>query len=264
MAIIPTSLVQGVSYEAFLAQTEGAPFRVGKTVIISSSTGQLDQPVTITTREATGKRIDHVFTPSPDPYQNLTNTVVDYYEYDFGGYSQISFNQINGSATVVVKLFPLNLEPIIYDKDGVPKPRRKFLDPYVFQLVNNGSSASTGDTVGNSFDNRTSVGIGYTTYLALVSQTGTNSPTAIVLINTLGEEPTWSRAGVGNYLLTSASGLFTSSKTAIYAVSIPGNNFFVSTQQNSSSQIAYRTTNIPTTPIDGILSKSAVRIDIFQ
>lgn len=49
------------------------------------------------------------------------------------------------------------------------------------------------------------------TYRALISQTGTASPTATILENTLGIVPSWSRVGAGNYTLT-ATGLLTSGK----------------------------------------------------
>lgn len=38
-------------------------------------------------------------------------------------------------------------------------------------------------------------------YKALITQTGTNAPTAIVLENTLGQTPTYAYDGVGNYYL---------------------------------------------------------------
>ena len=51
-------------------------------------------------------------------------------------------------------------------------------------------------------------------YRALVSQTGTNAPTSIVLENTLGITPVWSYDGVSQYSLT-AAGTFTADKTFI-------------------------------------------------
>jgi len=48
--------------------------------------------------------------------------------------------------------------------------------------------------------------VGKRVYKALISQSGTNAPTAVILENTLGEVPTFSYAATGRYrLLTSAS-----------------------------------------------------------
>lgn len=51
----------------------------------------------------------------------------------------------------------------------------------------------------------------YKIYRALISQTGTNAPTAIVLENTIGDV-TWAYAGTGFYTIESP-GLFTIDKT---------------------------------------------------
>ena len=54
----------------------------------------------------------------------------------------------------------------------------------------------------------------YKVYRALITQSGTNAPTAIVLENTLGGTPVWSHFDVGIYRLTLA-GAFTVDKTFI-------------------------------------------------
>lgn len=48
-------------------------------------------------------------------------------------------------------------------------------------------------------------GLGYLTYVAIVSQSGTGNPTATVLVNTLGVTPTWTYVSAGNYTFTAAS-----------------------------------------------------------
>lgn len=100
-----TSTVQGVSYLEFLAQSEAQPFIVGRTMIISTSAGQLDQSVAITHRNASGDRQDHVITPTLDPYQAQTDRIIDDTEYMFDGMSRLRFNQINANATVTVKMY---------------------------------------------------------------------------------------------------------------------------------------------------------------
>ena len=60
-------------------------------------------------------------------------------------------------------------------------------------------------------ENSTGLLLGYKSYIALISQTGTDAPTAIVLNNTLGDV-TFSYVGVGRYNITTNS-LFTLNKT---------------------------------------------------
>ena len=103
-----TSTVTGVTYIEFLAQTESQPFKIGRTMVISTSAGQLDQTIAVTHRDATGNRADHIITPTIDPYQNQTDRIVDDYEYLFDGFTRLRFNQINASATVTVRMYPIN------------------------------------------------------------------------------------------------------------------------------------------------------------
>ena len=66
----------------------------------------------------------------------------------------------------------------------------------------------------------------YKVYSALVSQVGTNAPTAIILENTLGVIPTWGRTNVGDYFVQ-AFGKFTLDKTTI-SIGIPNFSLFIS------------------------------------
>lgn len=102
-----TSTVTGVTYIEFLAQSESQPSKIGRTMIISTSAGQLDQTVAITHRDSAGNRQDHVVTPTLDPYQNQTDRIIDEYEYLFNGFTRLRFNQINASATVTVRMYPV-------------------------------------------------------------------------------------------------------------------------------------------------------------
>lgn len=56
--------------------------------------------------------------------------------------------------------------------------------------------------------------LGYKVYTALLTQRGTAAPTAVILKNTLGGIPTWTREGLGKYRATLAN-TFNVSKTAV-------------------------------------------------
>lgn len=63
----------------------------------------------------------------------------------------------------------------------------------------------------------------YLVYSALISQTGTNNPTATILQNTLPGTPTWAYEGTGGYSI-SLTGVFDSTKTVVFFGSSNANN----------------------------------------
>jgi hypothetical protein len=108
------------------------------------------------------------------------------------------------------------------------------------------------------------IGLGYKVYTALLTQTGTNAPTAIVLENTIGNI-VWTRNGTGSYDGTLA-GAFTESKTAAF-ISIPSNGNSLNFQQiwrNTSDVIRIQTYNGSGTGVDGRLAESPVEIRVYN
>ena len=71
-------------------------------------------------------------------------------------------------------------------------------------------------TVQSVVDRTPAISLGYTSYVALVSQTGTNAPIPTVLHNNLEAALTWTRQSNGNYTITAASSLFTANKTVLF------------------------------------------------
>ena len=59
------------------------------------------------------------------------------------------------------------------------------------------------------------IGLDVKKYVAILTQTSTNAPTATVLENTLGGTPVWSYTDVGDYLMTLSSA-FPTSKTVVF------------------------------------------------
>ena len=60
-----------------------------------------------------------------------------------------------------------------------------------------------------------SYSLGYTVYSALITQSGTAAPTAVVLQNTTGGTITWTRVSVGSYKAAISGVTFVENKTAI-------------------------------------------------
>jgi len=107
----------------------------------------------------------------------------------------------------------------------------------------------------------------YKIYTALLSQTGTNNPTVIVLENTLGESITWTRVGVGLYRGTTTSNIFTIDKTyysPVVAVSStqnyppPYNTYDALLLENSPNDIHLESR------FNGILSDDALHLATIE
>lgn len=84
-------------------------------------------------------------------------------------------------------------------------------------LSNSTTKTSSGNALG--YDNSGNIvpidGRPYKVYTALLTQTATSAPTAVVLENTLGGVPVWTRTGAGIYRCTLA-GAFTDLKTIAF------------------------------------------------
>jgi len=73
----------------------------------------------------------------------------------------------------------------------------------------------------NYVDTVASLSLGYKTYAALLTQTGTNAPVATVLKNDTGATMTWTRTGVGQYRITSSdANLFLPNKTTVASINV--------------------------------------------
>ena len=105
----------------------------------------------------------------------------------------------------------------------------------------------------------TAVGLGYTSYVSLVTQAGTNAPTAdAVLANTTGGNPVWAYVSAGVYTLTFPFTL-NSEKVVVFV-----NNGNISPTQNigwdvpgGSGQVRFNTQS------NGNLAKGSLEIRIY-
>lgn len=102
-------------------------------------------------------------------------------------------------------------------------------------------------------------------YRALLTQSGTNAPTAIVLENTLGETPTFSYSNDGEYTLNTVGNVFTQDKTFITYAPFPVVGIDVRTFQavrNNQTVVDLRTYNAGALTNDMILN-SAIEILVY-
>jgi len=101
--IIITSLVPGVSYLEFLAQSEKQPFEVAKTIIKSTSQGQLDQKISVI-HPLPGNPLKLKEHPIVTKQKEQ---LIDEYKYRFDGEAKLWFKYINGNATVTIYIYPI-------------------------------------------------------------------------------------------------------------------------------------------------------------
>ena len=95
------------------------------------------------------------------------------------------------------------IERVLISASGVTK---------INNLSGTGSRVVTADASGNLSATKALDSRPYKVYTALLSQTGTAVPTAVILENTLGGTVVWTRAGTGSYIGT-LTGVFTNLKT---------------------------------------------------
>lgn len=97
------------------------------------------------------------------------------------------------------------------------------------------------------------------TYLALLTQTGTDAPTATILQNTLSATPVWTRSGTGAYVLT-LTGEFTENKTTIITQQM---GVFLYTEQTTANTIILTTRDSTFTLADECLLKTTIHIIVY-
>lgn len=103
-----TSTIPEVTYLEYLAQTESQPFLVGLTMVISSTSGQVERNVQITHRNALGDGMSYSLASVIDPYQIQTDRIIDDHEYMMDGMTRLRIARIAAGATVTVRQYPKN------------------------------------------------------------------------------------------------------------------------------------------------------------
>jgi len=115
-------------------------------------------------------------------------------------------------------------------------------------------SKSSGDDYDTEWVTPSGGGASYLVYTALLTQSGTDAPVAIVLENTFDGVPVWSYAGVGDYRVT-LTGAFPQTKTALPTngfIDVTG-NFGANSVRLSDDEIVFNTGSINDSGADNIL-----------
>jgi hypothetical protein len=105
--------------------------------------------------------------------------------------------------------------------------------------------------------------VGYKKYIALLSQSATSAPTAIVLDNTLGGTPSFSYTSTGNYLLTLGSA-FDSNKTYVIIGNSDVAQVICSAVNINNNDIQLRTFNLSGTYLNDIFNNTTIEIRVYN
>ena len=104
----------------------------------------------------------------------------------------------------------------------------------------------------------------YKVYTALLTQTGTNAPTATVLENTLGGTVVWSRNNVGVYLAT-LNGSFIANKTVVFVTPAnSGNNYFLYGKPSNINSCTLQVFNTVGQSTDGLFTDVSIEIRVYN
>ena len=103
----------------------------------------------------------------------------------------------------------------------------------------------------------------YKVWRGLITQTGTDEPTAIVLENTLSGDLTWSYNTVGSYGATLV-GEFTEDKTFILTGNV-GNDTVVSCNRFSDDVVALKTYDVSSSALTDVrLLNTSIEIKVYE
>ena len=106
----------------------------------------------------------------------------------------------------------------------------------------------------------------YKVYTAILTQSGTASPTASVLENTLGFTPVWNRNSPGLYFLSSTGGFPLLKTVVFFCKNHWANNnydFYVDNEDTTSNDI-YIATNQSSTGADDLILRTPIEIRVYN
>jgi len=117
-------------------------------------------------------------------------------------------------------------------------------------------------------DNKTFIqaSLPYTTYVALLSQTGTSAPTSTIVDNTLSGTPSLARTGTGSYTLTLASEFPAGTTNCIIgSVNLDYTTSYSANIYRLSDDVIQITTGNWSTPeaADDVLNNTSIQIIIY-
>lgn len=107
-----------------------------------------------------------------------------------------------------------------------------------------------------------SAGTTFKSYVALLTQTGTNPPVATVLQNSIGAVITWNYFDVGSFRGVGPADIFPENRTAIFINQNQGTHFNAAFR--GGNEIGIDTTDFSNNGVNGVLSEVTLEIRIYE
>lgn len=102
-----SSGLSNVTYQFLLSQSQLSPFSIGRTQIsvASGSSAQINQPVTVNTKDANGNAAQIALIPVTSPFQQQTNTLILDQMFRIDGGTKLTFTVL-ASVSMSIYLYP--------------------------------------------------------------------------------------------------------------------------------------------------------------
>jgi hypothetical protein len=102
-------------------------------------------------------------------------------------------------------------------------------------------------------------------YVARITQSGTNAPTAVEIVNTTGATFSWvgGYVGAGIYRVTASSAVLTSNKTAIFVTPSGANPYIMLGSVSNTTQCIVTSSSAFSGYTDNLINGAIVKIEIY-
>jgi hypothetical protein len=116
-AAISITMDGTISYQEFLQDVKSAPFKIGQMYLQSENASQPFKTLTITNREANGRKVELPINPRLDPMQNQAGVSIVRTSFTVNAFTSIT-TTILASATLVVSLYPMEVIDVARSLSG--------------------------------------------------------------------------------------------------------------------------------------------------
>ena len=129
----------------------------------------------------------------------------------------------------------------------------------------NGTSYASNPTKNFTVGSVVSAGLGYISYVALLTQVGIAAPVPTVVKNSTNQTLTWARSGTGVYTITAGAPIFNASTTLVFGnIGKKSKEDYFRWEVTSNVEITITTFDNAGNPADDVFSAGSFEIRIYS
>jgi len=129
----------------------------------------------------------------------------------------------------------------------------------------NGTSYASNPTKNFTVGSVVSAGLGYTSYVALLTQVGIAAPAPTVVKNSTNQTLTWARSGPGVYTITASNTIFDATKTLVFGnIGKRSKEDYFRWEVTSNVEITITTFDNAGNPSDDVFETGSFEIRIYS